>query len=240
MAKKGERKGQKRLSAGKTVKLGRKELTWLLKSKPGQHKRAESIPLGFAVRDLMGLTENMRETKIVLSGGAILVNGIVRRSPRFPVGLFDVIAVPEQKKQFRLLFDRKGRFELQEVSAKEKGLKLSRVAGKRAVKKGLIQLETSDGRTITEKKSSLKPGDSMLIALPGQKIMKEIKMGKGSVVYIVGGEHAGETAKVKEVIAGTMKRPRLVLLEEKDSQFLTVAENVFVVGEKKPEISLKV
>jgi len=45
-------------------------------------------------------------------------------------------------------------------------------------------------------------------------------------------------AKVKEVIAGTMKRPKLVSLEEKDSSFLTVARNLFVVGEAKAEIEV--
>jgi small subunit ribosomal protein S4e len=239
MAKKGERKSQKRLSADKRIKVKRKEFAWLLKSKPGPYKRDESIALGIVVRDLLGLAENLRETKIVLSGGKILVNGVVRRAPSFPVGLFDVIEAPEQKALYRLVFDEKGRFEPKPITGREKNLKLCRIVGKKTVKGNVIQLETNDGRAMRLKKSALKPGDSVLVSLPEQKVVKEIRLEKGSIVYVVGGEHSGEIARVKEVIPGTMKRPRLVSLQERESGFLTVAENVFVVGLKKPELDLE-
>jgi len=138
------------------------------------------------------------------------------------------------------LLDSKGRFEFQETEEKEKGTKLCRIIGKRAIGKESLQLETNDGRTIVEKKSSLKPGDSILLSVPEQKISKEIRLDKGAMVYIVAGEHSGGIAKVKEVVEGTMNRPKLVSLEQKESSFLTVADNVFVVGENKPEISFKV
>ncbi len=240
MATKGEKKSQKRLNASRLIKIGRKGHTWMLKAKAGQHKGKESMPLAVALRDMLGIAQNLREAKLILTNGQVLVNGIIRRSARFNVGLFDVIDMPKQKKVFRIVFDKKGRFMLQEINEKEKDKKLCRIVGKKTVKTGAIQLETNDGRTLVEKKSTLVPGDSILIGLPGQKISKELKLGKGSLVYIVGGEHAGEIAKVKEVIDGTMKRPRLVSLEEKEGGFLTIAENVFVVGEGKPEIELKV
>ena len=239
MASKGENKTQKRLSASRAIKTPRKKLTWILRADPGQHKRDESVPLGIVIRDMVGIANNLREAKIIMSKNGVLVNGIVRKSPKFAVGLFDVIDVPLQKKVFRIVLDNRGRFELQEIPEKEKGIKLCRIVGKKTVKKGLIAVETNDGRTISNKKNSLKPGDSILISIPEQKIQKEIALEKGKLVYVVSGEHAGEIAKVKEVIAGTMKRAKLVLLEEKESSFQTIAENVFVVGESKPEIKLK-
>ncbi len=240
MARKGEDKTQKRLSAPRVIKIERKKHKWILNTKAGQHKKAGSMPLGLIIRDKLGLAVNLREVKIALARKAVLVNGVSRKSTKFAVGLFDVISLPEQKKAYRLVLDSRGRFQLQEIDEKEAKVKLSKITGKRAGKKGIIQLETNDGRTISEKKTDLVPGDSILITLPEQKITKELKLGKGSTVYIVAGEHASELAKVKEVVKGTMKRPRLVELEEKDSSFLTVAKNVFVVGKEKPEINLKV
>tara|TARA_Y100000310_G_scaffold344074_1_gene454951 strand:+ start:2487 stop:3224 length:738 start_codon:yes stop_codon:yes gene_type:complete len=240
MAKKGERKSQKRISASKVVKIGRKAHTWLLKEMPGAHTGRESMALGVVMRDLMELTNNMQETKLALSAGAILVNGVIRRSTKFPVGLFDIISIPSAKKYFRIMLDKKGRFELQAITEKETASKLCKIIGKKTVKKGMIQLETNDGKTLLQKKSDLKPFDSILVSLSDNKILKEIKLDKGRIVYIVGGEHSGETAKVKDIIAGTMKRPKLVSLEEKDSSFLTVVDNIFVIGESKPDIGLKV
>lgn len=240
MAKKGERKSQKRISASSALKINRKEFTWLIKTKPGRHKKDECIALGVLVRDFLPLAENMKEARIILSQGNVLVDGIVRKSPKFGVGLFDVIHIPVQKKFYRIVLDDKGRLEIQEIPEKEGAVKLCKVVGKKAVDNGMIQIETNDGRTIVGKKSALSCGDSILISVPGQKIEKELRLEKGSLVYLIGGEHASRIAKVKEVIGGTMKRPRLVSLEEKESSFLTVAENVFVVGVNKPEISLKV
>jgi small subunit ribosomal protein S4e len=240
MANKGESKQQKRLSVSRAIKTPRKKLTWILRADPGQHKRDESVPLGIVLRDMIGIAGNLREAKIILLKKGVLVNGIARKSQKFAVGLFDVIDVPLQKKAFRIVLDNRGRFELQEIAEKEKNIKLCKIVGKKTVKKGIVAIETNDGRTISSKKSSLKPDDSILISIPEQKIQKEIVLGKGKLVYIVGGEHAGEIAKVKEVIAGTMKRPKLVSLEEKEHSFQTTAGNVFVVGESKPEIKLKV
>jgi ribosomal protein S4E len=56
-------------------------------------------------------------------------------------------------------------------------------------------------------------------------------MQKGNSVYIIGGTHVGEVAKVAVVIEGTMKRSKLVELTEGKEKFQTTEANVVVVDD---------
>jgi len=38
-----------------------------------------------------------------LTRGEVLVDGVARHDPGFPVGLFDVVSVPKEGKSFRLV-----------------------------------------------------------------------------------------------------------------------------------------
>ncbi len=238
MARKGEKKGEKRLTASKAVKLLRKERTWTIRSKPGPHNRQNSIPLGFVVRDLLHLAKTRREAKYILNQGLVEVDAKVAKDARFPVGLFDLIAIKREGKTFRVLFNKKGQLVLQEEKKQEKE-KLCKVVAKNAAKKGLIQLQTNDGRTFREKKTDVKVGDSLLVKLPEQKIAKHFSLAEGNRVLVTGGHNIGSLGSVKKITAGTMRRPKLITVQGETKAFQTTEKNVFVVGEKKPAIEVK-
>jgi small subunit ribosomal protein S4e len=48
----------------------------------------------------------------------LLVDGRIRKDPKFPLGLMDVLSIPRIKKNYRVLIDVKGRFVLNEISNK--------------------------------------------------------------------------------------------------------------------------
>jgi len=230
MAKKGETKSLKRLKAPKTRKLKRKEGTWTIRSRAGAYKGSESVPLGFVLRDLIGVCSTLREVKIILTEGKVEVNGVKRNDYRFSIGLFDIISIGGLEKDYRIAFDLKGRFEAEKTEKKEKKTKISKITGKRKAKGGKFQLRTNDGRTITMGKAEAKVGDSIEIELPGQKVAKTLAFAKGAKAYIIGGKHAGKKAEIVEVREGEINKPRLVLLKEDKKEFLTTADKVFVVG----------
>ncbi len=230
MAKKGETKGLKRLKAPKVRKLKRKVRKWTIRSRAGPYKGNESIPLGFVLRDLIGVCKTMHEVRIVLKEGKVRVNGIKRSDYRFSVGLFDVVSIDGFGKDYRIVFDLKGRFEAEEIDQTEKKTKISKIIGKKKTKGGKIQLRTNDGRTIVMDKTEAKVGDSVEIELPVQKVKRILSFGKGAKAYIIGGKHAGKKAEILEVREGEINKPKIVLLKDKENEFLTTMDKVFVVG----------
>lgn len=238
MAKKGESKGEKRLAASKAVSLSRKEKAWTVRAKPGPHSRKSSVALGLVLRDMVGIARTMKEAKRLLNGKMVLVDGRVVNDPRLPVGLFDLVEVVPEKKAYRLLFDRKGRLVAREEKPGKRE-KLCKVVSKRAVGKGRTQLQTNDGRTLLQEKSSVKVADSLLLQVPGQKVLNHFKLGPGFAALVVSGRNVGTVGTIKKITPGTMRRPKLVTLDAAGKELQTTEANVFVVGEKKPALEVK-
>ena len=77
--------------APKSWKVKKKYVKFISKPNPGPHKIDVSMPLNVIMRDVLGYAENQREVKFILENKNVMVDGIRRRDPRFPVGLFDVL-----------------------------------------------------------------------------------------------------------------------------------------------------
>ena len=77
-----------------------------------------------------------------------MVDGVVRTDPRFPVGLMDIVEIPDMEKIYRILPKWKKGLVPQEVSKKESSFKLCRIENKTTIKNGNIQLNLHDGRNI--------------------------------------------------------------------------------------------
>ena len=240
MARKGANRKQKRLSASRALFASRKTSKWIIATKPGAHAKGNSVPLGFALREILNFAENAKETKMLLNSGKVLVDGKIRKGRNMPLGIFDVVELPEIEKRYRVLFDSRGRIMLKEISAKGKLQKLCRVVGKHATKGNRMQIATNDGRSIAASPAdAFSLNDSLLIELPSQKISAKFRMEKNALVYIISGKHVNEHAKILDVGERTMKRPKLVMLEnENGNKFSTLAENVFVIGVEKPAIEM--
>jgi len=229
---------EKRLAAGRLVPLKRKENTWHINAKPGPHSRKNSTALGFVLRDMLKIAKTAKEAKTILNSGHVLVDGKTSKDARRPVGLFDLVTIVPEKKTYRVLVGKKGKLEVLEEKFGENH-KICKVVGKKAGPKGETMLSTNDGRTFKEKKTSAKVGDSLLVEVPKQKVVKEIKQGPKKTVLVVDGRHIGVVAKVKEIVSGTISRPKLVSLKVGETEFMTVESNIVVVGEEKPVIKVE-
>ena len=108
MGRKGGKKHLKRKPAPKFWPIHRKEAVWTVKPKPGSHSLLSCIPLTLLIRDIFGFAKTRKEAKTIVSQGKIRVDGIVQREELFPIGLMDVVSIPDVEKVYRILPSRPG------------------------------------------------------------------------------------------------------------------------------------
>lgn len=226
---------QKRVASPRSWPIERKTHTWVAKSKPGPHSATGSIPLVVVVRDLLGLVDNSREAKRILHEGGVLVDGKARKEIKFPVGIFDVIAVPALDKKYRLLKDAKGRFNLSELE-KGEARKLCRIEDKTTLKGGKTQLNLNDGTNILAE-GDYRTGSSVILSIPDKEIADVIEFKVGNLAMVVGGSHSGEVGTIKMIEVVKSSRPNRVIISGK-KEFETTVNHVFMIGIDKPAIKL--
>jgi small subunit ribosomal protein S4e len=191
------------------------------------------------VREYLGLARTAREADRLLSEKHVLVDGRVRKDPKFPVGLMDVVQFPALNKSYRVLFDTRGRLVLHEISQEEARFKLCKVIKKSKISGARIQLTFNDGKTLAGDFGEFKPRDTAKLSLPDHKILERIAFDTGTVALVTGGANVGKVGKIVEVkmIEGT--QPNMVTLEAPDgTTFQTSEDYVFVVGKEKPIVTL--
>ena len=245
MGKKGPKKALKRNPAPSTWPIQKKAFVWTVKPKPGPHPIYRCIPLNLIVRDALGLAKTRNEAKIIISKGKILVDGKVRREPSFPVGLMDVVSVPDIKASYRLLPSAKG-LTLHRIPSEEEDFKLCRIEGKSIQKGGQIQLSLHDGRNIIlpeadQNKNSYASLDVLKLSLPDQGSFELVKVAEGAHALAVEGKNAGKQGRIVKVEErpGLKRRRSLLTLEDQNgNHFEEILDYVFVLGSDKPIISL--
>lgn len=206
---------------------------------PGPHRASQSLPIVVFLRDLLKLVSVQREAESILAEGAIIVDGKKRSDPTLPLGLMDTIEIPSISKTYRLLPQRGGTLRPVEIPDTEKNLKLCKVTSKSTVKSGKIQIGTSGGRSLLlEKEVELNRGDSCLIELPSQKLVKTVRFDKGALALVVGGARQGSLGRIKDIKSGTMTRSQTVLLKVEGSEWEVPSEYLMVVGKETPLITL--
>ena len=225
----------KRMAAPNSWEIPRKTSYWVTKPRPGPHGTSESMPLLAVVRDMLKLCDNAREARFIIGGRGVTVDGKPVTDYKYPVGLMDIVTVIKTKQSFRMLVDYKAKLQLVPVDEAEKDWKLARIDNKTVVKKGKVQLNLHDGRCIIVPKDQYKTGDVLKIELPSQKVVKAYKLEKGNLALVVGGSHPGTVQTIENYQIRRGSAPNLVTFKE---GFSTIKENVFVVGEKAPEIKL--
>jgi len=231
------KKHLKRLNAPRVLSLERKVKPWTIKSSPGPHPLDKSISLGNIVRDYLGLADSLKETKKILTNGEVLVDGVVRKNHKFPCGLMDVISIPTLKKDFRILFNRRGKLILVPITAKDANWKLCRIENKKILKGKKIQLNLHDGRNKIVEKNEYKTGDVLKLYFKDQKIDDVYKFEKGTVSLITGGSHIGEIADIQELEFIPSTKPNLAKMKG-ITEFSTLQKYVFPIGKTKPVIEL--
>lgn len=248
MGKKGASSGLKRKPAPRFWPIHRKEFVWVVKPASGPHSLEECMPLAIVLRDALGFVETRREAKTIVAQGKVHVDGKVRRSDDFPVGLMDVISVPDTGRTFCVLPSHKG-LVLNPISEEEAKFKLCRIEDKTVVDKGHVQLHLHDGSNIllqvadpkNPKEDVYRTLDTLKISLPERQILEHTKMKEKDYAILTGGKNVGKFGKIVEIekAEGKKRRSALVTIEDKNGdRYQTTLDFVFAIGETQPLITL--
>jgi len=216
----------KRIASPRTWIINRKNNKYVMRPNAGAHSYKNGLALGLILRDNLKLALTMNEVRKILNGKEILVDGKRRKDPKHIVGLFDVISIPQLKRSFRLIFDKKGRIIVNEVNEKESSIKVSKIVGKTILPKGKIQLNLHDGKNILSD-VNVKVGDSIVLNLPDLKIKEVLPLKEGVTIFLTKGKHGGSVGLLKEI----KNNEATYFVDGKDVE--TAKDYLFVVGNEK-------
>ena len=226
------KKHLKRLNAPKGWSILRKNFKFIMRPNSGPHSLTSSLPLGVLIRDMICYAKTSKEIKYMLNNRGVLVDGVKRTDPKFPIGLFDCVEFSEANKCFRIVFDSKGNLSIIPADKAESKIKPCKIDGKSKVK-GKTQLNLFDGANIITEKDDFKVGDTLLLELPKRTIKEHIKFQKGVTICLVGGKHTGQIGKIVDV-----KEDKISYKNKEGEVVETLKKYAFVVGTDKPAISL--
>ncbi|MBS3781731.1 MAG: 30S ribosomal protein S4e [Candidatus Thermoplasmatota archaeon] len=213
-----------------------KESYWAPSSTPGPHSADRSIPLVVILRDILKYTETSKEAEHILAERKVEVDGKITTDKNRPIGLMDVISIPDISENYRVLFDQKGKFRLLPIDKDQAEWKLVKIKDKTTLKDGITQYNLHDGTNIrSENGSKYNTKDVLKVQLPSRKILDAFQFGEGQMALVTGGNHIGELGTIEEyeVIRGS--QPNFVHFE---SEITTVEKYVFIIGKDKPIIEI--
>ncbi len=219
----------KRYTMPKFWPVARKKEKFIVTTSPGPHSKGRSIALRVVIRDVMGYAETAKEAEQIVKGGSVFVDKKRVRDDKRAIGLMDVVSFPEIKKHYRAFPSKKG-LELKEIKEADSTKKLCAVKGKHVINDGKVQISLHDGRVIVlEKKEKYKPGDSVLIELPSQKILQHFELKEGENAVVIAGNNIGAEGKIKLIHSRkTMFEKSRVVVTTKDGEIETLKEYVLV------------
>jgi small subunit ribosomal protein S4e len=196
---------------------------------------------------MLGIAQTRKEAKMILSEGKVLVDGKIRRKDDFPVGLMDVISMPDAEKYYRVMPSHKG-LVLNQIGEAEANFKLVRVEDKTTVKNG-VQIALHDGSNMFVKVADPKKPeevtydtfDILKVTYPEKQVTAALKTKVGNLAVITGGKNIGKQGKIVEIEKTEAKKRRqaLVVIEDaKGARYQTILDFVFSIGEAEPLIGL--
>lgn len=187
----------KRQEVPKSWPIERKGTSYVVR--PKSHLKS-GIPILIILRDMLNLVKNRNEAKKAIRLKNILLNSKFVYDEKTPALLFDVITIVPSKKNYRLVFSDKGKFQLKEIKEDEANYKVAKVIDKKMLKGKKIQINLSDGRNfLSDIKCNL--NDSFLINFKEKKVIKCLPLKEKAKIIVFEGKHAGKKGIVKKVIS---------------------------------------
>lgn len=170
--------------------------------------------------------------------GGFKIDNKIRRDRKFPVGVMDVITVVKTGESYRLLYDVKGRFTLIKLKESEAKYKLLKVK-KRAVGPNQIPyIVTHDSRTIRFPHPEIREGYTLKYNVEKGEIESWVTNEPGRLCYVTGGNNIGRVGQIMHVERHLGSFDIVHIKDANGKTFATRKGNIFIIGEKKPLISL--
>jgi len=171
--------------------------------------------------------------------GLIKVDNKIRRDPRFPLGIMDVLSIEKTGEFFRILYDVKGRYQAHKIDEKEGKFKLCKVKRKAMGANKVPYIVTHDGRTIRFPHPDIRKNDTVKLNLDTHEVDALIKFENGASVMVTGGNNIGRVGILQHVEKHPGSFDIVHIKDSEGNQFATRITNIFAIGEgKKPVISL--
>jgi small subunit ribosomal protein S4e len=242
LGKKGPTRHLKRHNSPKFWPIHRKEKKWTVRTQPGPHSLRTSVPVQIVLRDILKFASTGREAKILVKKGKFIVDKKTRLDHRYPVGIMDVVSLPDANQHFRMLPDKGGKLTLFPIEEEETNFKLLKITKKTTVKKGLTQLQLHDGRNILLPldAENYKVGDVLKIKIPDADIIEHIPLDTGVQVIITGGRSQGRRGNLIGVGTEPGWKTTADIRTFQGDNIKTLAKYVFPVGFENPAIALPV
>ncbi|OGD45198.1 30S ribosomal protein S4e [Candidatus Bathyarchaeota archaeon RBG_16_57_9] len=240
MGRKGPDKHLKRHQSPMFWPIERKAGVWATKPKPGPHSQGNAMPLNVLIRDELKYAKTARESKYLVKQGKILVDGKPRVDHRFPIGLMDVVTIPDTDEHFRVLPDHNGKLRLQPVSVEEAKFKLARITGKKTLQGRRTQLNLHDGQNliISAEADSYKVNDVVKLKVPEKEILEHIEFKEMQHIVITGGRSQGAQGMIIGLGPEPGWKKTCTIRTPQGEDIRTLLGYVFVVGSKQPVITL--
>lgn len=216
-----------RLAAPKTWQVQRRATKFITKPNPGPHKLTLGLPLGVALKEVLGYSTTTREVKKILNQAQVKIDGKPIKDFRRIVGLFDVIQFAKSNECFRTMLNRNGKLGFVKIADNEAKTKLAKIIGKTMVE-GRTQLNLYDGKNIMADANSYNVGDTLVLSLHDYKISKHLKLGKNMVIFLTGGKHIGEAGSVEDIVG-----KKIIYKDANGDLVETLKEYAFVIGDSK-------
>ncbi len=218
--------------------IERKNKRFVITVRPGSHGKNHSVPTAVFLRDVLKIVTNLREAKAAIYSGKVKVDGVVRKSLHHSIGLMDVVELENVPQIYRMVPTEGKLLRPVEISDSEKTKKLVHVTSKTTINGGRTQIGFHDGRSVISD-VKMNVGDTCLMRVPDQKILKVIHLKAGCQVLVTRGINSGQTGRVESVEAGTFILPKRVTLALQDRKIEIPAEIIMPVGTKEPVIQIK-
>ena len=222
----------KRLNTPKTWQLWKKERVFITKPNPGPHSLDTCMSINLLIKTLLKFAKTTREVKKLLNEGKILIDGIARKNHKFPVGLMDIIEVPDLQLQYVFLFNENGKLIHKQINKEDTKIKTCKIVNKKILRGKKIQLNLYDGNNIIVDKDAYKVGDSIVVSVPKKEIKNHLKLEKGALIYLIGGKHIGRFGILDEIKQFKSTEEDRIIIKSKNENIETLKSYAFVVNKQ--------
>jgi len=237
----GPKKHLKRINAPKSWMLDKLGGIFATKPSQGPHKYRESIPLTIVLKNRLKYALTGREVMMIVNDkeGNIAVDGKIRKDPRFPAGLMDVISIKKTGELYRVLYDVKGRFVLRNIGAEEAKFKLCKITKKSVGPNKIPYIVTHDGRTIRFPNPAISVLDTVKLDIATGLIVDHIQFETGNLALVTSGNNVGRVGVMVHRDRHIGGFDIVHVRDARGHSFATRIGNIFMIGKgKNPWISL--
>jgi small subunit ribosomal protein S4e len=224
----------KRLNAPKSWPIERKSTKWITKPRPGSQKMQRTLPISTIMKEILKIVNTSKEVKVILNKDLIKVNGKVRKDPRFPVCILDVITIKDEN--YRLLINTKGKLFLHPIKKEDALINPKKVIGKKILKGNRLQINFLDGTNIISKNTKIKVSDT--IVYENNKEKDYLNFEKGALVYLLEGKQVGRIGIIQEILPSKGMQPPRIVFRLKEKDYMTHKDYAIVLGKTKPVVDM--